>query len=101
MSGPVVTLIGGPWDRQVFYVSDWEERRRAAERMGRSADELCGCALAYRPEAPNSLRWIWAGGDPAADEVATPRMALGLTSRAGTSGRPSGVLAPEPACAVT
>jgi hypothetical protein len=47
----------------VFYVADWEERRRAAERMGRSADELCGCALAYRPEAPNSVRWIWAGGD--------------------------------------
>jgi hypothetical protein len=27
--------------------------------MGRTADELCGCALAYRPEAPGSLRWIW------------------------------------------
>jgi hypothetical protein len=66
MPGPlresVVTLVGGPGDRQVFYISDWEERRRAAERMGRTADEFCGWALAYRPEAPGSQRWIWTGG---------------------------------------
>ena len=58
---PVVTLVGGPGDRQVFYVSDWEERRRAAERMGRTADEFCGWPLAYQP--PGSTRWVWTGGE--------------------------------------
>jgi hypothetical protein len=60
---PVIVLAGGPWDRQAFYVTDWEDRRHAAQRMGRTADELCGCALAYQPEAPGSLRWIWAASE--------------------------------------
>jgi len=60
---PVITLDGGPWDRQTFYVSDWEDRRLAAERMRRTADELCGCALAYRPETPRGLRWVWTGSE--------------------------------------
>lgn len=60
---PVVTLVGGPGDRQVFYVSDWDERRLVAERMGRTVDEFCGWALAYQPETPGSLRWIWTAGE--------------------------------------
>jgi hypothetical protein len=59
---PVITLVGGPRDRQVFYLSDWEGTRLAAERMGRTADEFCGWPLAYRPETPGGLRWIWAAG---------------------------------------
>lgn len=59
---PIVTLAGGPADRQMFYESDWEDRRLAAQRMGRTADEFCGWALAYRPEAPGSRRWVWTGG---------------------------------------
>jgi len=47
----------------VFYVSDWEERRRAAERMGRTADEFCGWPLAYQQEAAGSLRWTWTAGE--------------------------------------
>jgi hypothetical protein len=47
-------LVGGPRDRQVFYLSDWEGTRLAAERMGRTADEFCGWPLAYRPETPGS-----------------------------------------------
>jgi hypothetical protein len=57
---PVITLVGGTGDRQVFYVSDWEERRLAAERMGRTA--VCGWPLAYQPETSGSLRWIWTAG---------------------------------------
>ncbi|WP_406051329.1 hypothetical protein [Kribbella sp. NBC_00889] len=60
---PVIVLVGGPWDRQAFYVTDWEDRRQAAQRMGRTADELCGCALAYAPDAPGSLRWSWTAGE--------------------------------------
>ena len=60
---PVITLVGGPGDRQVFYVSDWEERRLAAERMGRTADEFCGWPLAYQPETHGSTRWVWTGGE--------------------------------------
>ena len=63
MSGPlrepVITLVGGPWDRQAFYVSDWEDTRGAAERMRRTPDEFCGWPLAYDPEAPGSHRWVW------------------------------------------
>jgi hypothetical protein len=66
MSGPlrepVITLVGGPWDRQAFYVSDWEDTRLAAERMGRTAEEFCGWPLAYRPETPGSHRWVWSAG---------------------------------------
>lgn len=66
MSGPlrepVITLVGGPWDRQAFYVSDWEDTRLAAERIGRAAQEFCGWPLAYRPEAPGSHRWAWSAG---------------------------------------
>ncbi len=58
MPGPlresVITLVGGPGDRQVVYVSDWEERRLAAERMGRTADEFCGWPLASQPETHGS-----------------------------------------------
>jgi hypothetical protein len=60
---PVIVLVGGPWDRQAFYVSDWDDRRQAAQRMRRVPDELCGYALAYRPETSGSLRWIWTAGD--------------------------------------
>jgi len=60
---PVITLVGGPGDRQVFYVSDWEERRQAAERMGRTSDEFCGWPLANQPETQGSTRWIWVGGE--------------------------------------
>ncbi len=56
---PVITLSGGPWDRQAFYTSEWNDQRHAAELMGRTADEFCGWPLAYRPEAPGRLRWIW------------------------------------------
>ncbi|MGW6279319.1 hypothetical protein [Kribbella sp. NPDC055071] len=59
---PTITLVGGPWDRQVYYASDWEDTRQAAERMGRTADEFCGWPLAYRPEMPGSSRWVWAAG---------------------------------------
>ncbi|WP_432877223.1 hypothetical protein ACQPYH_28295 [Kribbella sp. CA-245084] len=60
MSGPlrepVITLVGGPWDRHVYYVSDWDDTRQAAERMGRTAAEFCGWSLAYRSETPGSSR---------------------------------------------
>lgn len=59
---PVITLSGGLWDRQVFYVSDWDERRRAAERMGRTADDFCGWPRAYRQDTASSHRWIWTAG---------------------------------------
>lgn len=59
---PTITLVGGPWDRQVFYVSEWEDQRLAAQRMGRTADEFCGWSLAYRPETPGGSRWVWTGG---------------------------------------
>ncbi len=54
-----VRLSGGPGHGQVFYVEDWEERRRAAQRMGRTAGDVRGWALAYRPSADNSDVWIW------------------------------------------
>lgn len=58
----VITLVGGLADRQAFYVSDWEDQRRAAERMGRTAEEFCGWPLAYRPDPHGSNRWVWAAG---------------------------------------
>ena len=62
MREPVITLTGGPWDRQAFYVSDWEDTRQAAEHMGRTADEFCGWPLAYRQETTGSSRWAWTAG---------------------------------------
>ena len=66
MSGPlrepVITLAGGPWDRQVFYATDWEEVRRAAERLGRTPDES---AAGRSPTAPRPTAAI-AGYGPAA-----------------------------------
>jgi hypothetical protein len=59
----VITLVGGLGDRWVFYVSDWEDQRRAAQSMGRTADEFAGWPLAYRQETPGSSRWVWAAGD--------------------------------------
>jgi hypothetical protein len=59
----VITLVGGLGDRWVFYVSDWEDQRRAAQRMGRTADEFAGWPLAYRQESPGSSRWMWVAGD--------------------------------------
>ena len=44
-----IRLSGGPGNGQVFYVDDWEERRRAAERMRRSPDDVRGWALGYSP----------------------------------------------------
>lgn len=58
-SRQVVRLSGGPGHGQVFYVDDWEERRRAAERMGRTADDVRGWALGYRPAGDGGDRWIW------------------------------------------
>ncbi|GAA1582449.1 hypothetical protein GCM10009789_40270 [Kribbella sancticallisti] len=49
-------------DRQLFYMSDWEDKRRAAQCVGRTADEFCGWPLAYRQESPGSSRWLWAAG---------------------------------------
>ncbi|MEJ1105731.1 MULTISPECIES: hypothetical protein [unclassified Kribbella] len=54
-----VRLSGGPGHGQVFYVEDWEERRRAAQRMGRTPDDTRGWALAYRPSPNNPDLWIW------------------------------------------
>ncbi|MGW1346163.1 hypothetical protein ACWCOV_34275 [Kribbella sp. NPDC002412] len=54
-----VRLSGGPGHGQVFYVEDWEERRRAAQRMGRTAEDFQGWALAYRPAGDGSDVWIW------------------------------------------
>ena len=60
---PVITLAGGPWDRQAFYVTEWDDCRRAAELMGRTPDEFCGWPLAYRQETAGSHRWIWTAGE--------------------------------------
>ena len=48
-------------ERQVFYVDDREERRRAAERMGRAPDDVRGWALGYSPQRPGSDIWVWTG----------------------------------------
>ena len=63
-SEPTIALIGGPGDRQVFYASDWEELRRACQRMGRTATDVQGWPLGYRQEAPNSARWLWTNPTP-------------------------------------
>jgi hypothetical protein len=57
-----IRLSGGPGNGQVFYVEDWEERRRAAKRMGRTPDDVRGWALGYRQERPGSDVWVWTGG---------------------------------------
>jgi hypothetical protein len=61
-SQQTIRLSGGPGNGQVFYAEDWDERRRAAERMRRSPDDVRGWALGYGPERPGSDVWIWAGG---------------------------------------
>jgi hypothetical protein len=55
----MIRLSGGPGHGQVFYAEDWEERRRAARRMGRTPDDVRGWALAYRPAGDDSDVWIW------------------------------------------
>ena len=60
---PVITLAGGPWDRQAFYVTEWHACRQAAELMGRTPDEFCGWPLAYRQETPGGHRWIWTASE--------------------------------------
>jgi hypothetical protein len=65
-----IRLSGGPGHGQVFYVDDWHERRRAAQRMGRAADDVRGWALAYHPANDGSDVWIWV--DPRAAGSHTP-----------------------------
>jgi hypothetical protein len=60
-SRQTVRLSGGPGNGQVFYVEDWEERRRAAQRMGRTADDVRGWALGYRPDPRDPGVWVWVG----------------------------------------
>src|SRR5689334_5929557 len=66
MPGPlresVIALVGGSWDRMVYYASDWEDTPRAAGNLGRRAGEFCGWPLAYRHEPPAAL----AGSGPPA-----------------------------------
>jgi len=49
-----IRLSGGPWNGQVFYVDDWEERRRAAEQMRWAPTAVRGWALGYRSERRGS-----------------------------------------------
>lgn len=55
----VITLVGGPYDRQAFYRSDWDQFREAAQRFERTPDDVRGWVLGYRPETPSSPRWVW------------------------------------------
>jgi hypothetical protein len=57
----LIRLSGGPGNGQVFYAEDWEERRRAARRMSRTADDVRGWSLGYRPDPSAPNVWIWAG----------------------------------------
>ena len=59
--GPVIRLQGGPGAGQQFFEDEFLERIRAAQRMGRTAQEHAGWALCYeRP--PQGHVWIWREG---------------------------------------
>jgi hypothetical protein len=49
MTGPVIKLEGGPGHGQIYFESDFRDRIKAAQRMGRTEATGPGWALGYAP----------------------------------------------------